>query len=348
MAHSPMSPPLNALGKLKQLENTGLEKLPRDFSIISLYSAIQNGVNLDELRACIQQYKDGILVFSESFKLHAWPALFYAVASINTGYLDLHLEFGADPEKTGCLPGAGCMPLPLMAFAIINRSENATDSSDIVARLLCASVNLKSVPEDLWVDRPVALDALAVEDSRVWCTPDVRERLAAAITVTHCYLFRRASETSVLNERTIQIATGNKASSLLNIGHSIVGQQTACSRVLDIVFAHVAMKREEPLLLAFAGPPGHGKAELAERIGDMISAKSVSINCAEVSSSWGLFGSEPGYHADSNGAILNNFLMENDGKVSIVFLDELDKTRQEVIDSLLRVYEKGKCLKPPT
>jgi hypothetical protein len=315
-------------GKLLQLEKIDLCNIPTPINIRTLCSAVSHGVDVHELRNCIEQYTKVDPETTDLLKEHGWPILFYAVAITEIKYLEFFLEYGLDPTKTSQSPGAAAMPL--IAFTIINGSDTAADTSEIIARLLCASVNPKTIPEGMWADLPAELDALAMSDDRSWCTPDIRNRLKTSLTVTHCYLLLRASETDTENARTTQIAKGNTMAKLLEIGHSIVGQQPACMRVLDLVFAHIALKRPEPLLLAFAGPPGHGKTELAERIGDMISCETTTVNCAEIRTSWGLFGAESGHGGQSNGTTLNNFLVDNKGETSVVFLDEFDKSNQEV------------------
>jgi len=336
----PFDATLDSSGRLTQLDKVELCNIPSPINIRTLCSAVLHGVDIDELKNCLQQYTKLRPDTPEFLKQYGWPVLFYAIATNNTQYLDFFLKYGIDPTR---MPQSSkATSIPLLAFAIMNGSDNALDTSEAVARLLCAGVDPKTIPECMWDELPVALDALAVGDSRSWCTPEVRSRLEASLTVTHCYLLRRAMEVPAANARTVQIAEGNTMAELLEIGHSIVGQQPACMRVLDLVFAHIALKRPEPLLLAFAGPPGHGKTELAERIGGMIACKTTSINCAEIRSSWGLFGAESGHGGQSNGTTLNNFLVENKGKHSVVFLDEFDKTNQEVVNALLRVCEKDR------
>jgi hypothetical protein len=145
-----------------------------------------------------------------------------------------------------------------------------------------------------------------------------------ALTVTHRYLLYQAYSTVVSNAHTKQIAKMNDMSKLLNIRSKIVGQWEACDRVFDLVFAYVAMQKSEPLLLAFAGPAGHGKTELAEQLGIMIGVKSLSISCAEIRTSWGLSGSETGFANHGNGTKLNNFLVEIGEKHAFVLLGEFD------------------------
>jgi transcriptional regulator with AAA-type ATPase domain len=232
--------------------------------------------------------------------------------------------------------------MPLIAYAVINGLETGADSSAMVAKLLCAGADPKTIPVDMWLDGHQGLGSLSLSDRPAWCTLELHRLLATAFTVTHIYLLRRANEAEVSNELTLQMVKGTKMSKLLKIGHTVIGQQTACLRVLDRVFAHVALKRSEPLLLAFAGPAGHGKTELAENLGTMISAETVSINCAEIRTSWGLFGSESGYIGSQDGTILNNFLVKNNGRHSVIFLDEFDKTDSRVVEALLTLCEKGR------
>jgi ATP-dependent Clp protease ATP-binding subunit ClpA len=126
---------------------------------------------------------------------------------------------------------------------------------------------------------------------------------------------------------------------ILKIGHSIIGQHTACERVFDLIFTYKSVKKpkSEPLLIAFAGPAGHGKTKLAEQLGDMTSSSTTSVNCAELRSSWGLSGSEAEYNGHQDGTSLNNFLVVNDGEYSMVFLDEFDKTHSSVVEALLTI-----------
>jgi ATP-dependent Clp protease ATP-binding subunit ClpA len=141
------------------------------------------------------------------------------------------------------------------------------------------------------------------------------------------------------NQRTQQITNGNDTYGILSIRHTVIGQQVACDRVFDLVFAHVAMHRDETLLITFAGPAVHGKTELAEQVGAMISKESTSVICAELRTSWGL---EPGHGGYHDGTKLNHFLADNAGQYSVVFLDEFDKTESKVVEALLTICQTGK------
>ncbi|KAF3913732.1 hypothetical protein AA313_de0206524 [Arthrobotrys entomopaga] len=53
------------------------------------------------------------------------------------------------------------------------------------------------------------------------------------------------------------------------------------------------------------------------------------------------FGPHAPYNGCEQGSPLNNFLVANSGKRSIVFLDEIEKTSREILNALLVPFERG-------
>jgi len=43
--------------------------------------------------------------------------------------------------------------------------------------------------------------------------------------------------------------------------------------IYDTIFAQIALQESELVATAFAGPEGHGKTELAEKVGETMPAK---------------------------------------------------------------------------
>lgn len=95
------------------------------------------------------------------------------------------------------------------------------------------------------------------------------------------------------------------------------------------------------MVMAFAGPSGHGKTELASAIGAILSIKTTVIDCTRVTTVWGLFSTTSGWQNQEQGSQLNNFLADHNGLRSIIFLDEFDITDKEVQNALLLVVDKG-------
>lgn len=103
--------------------------------------------------------------------------------------------------------------------------------------------------------------------------------------------------------------------------------------VMTRVFNQIANQKKKPLVIAFSGPSSHGKTEMAIQIGDMLSAKHTTIDCAQLEHWMDLLGSTSGYNRSKEGSEMNNFIAENSGERAVVFLDEFDKTEEEIRES---------------
>ena len=90
------------------------------------------------------------------------------------------------------------------------------------------------------------------------------------------------------------------------------------------------------------GPSGHGKTELAKRMGELLSLELECIDCTEMKHETDLFGPKKPYIGHEQGSPLNNFLTRLTGRRCIVFLDEFEKTTREVQNALLVPFDEGK------
>lgn len=102
------------------------------------------------------------------------------------------------------------------------------------------------------------------------------------------------------------------------------------------------MSKSKPLILSFVGLSGHGKTELANQVGDLLSVKTLVVDMTQIRHETDLFGCLPPYMRYDKGSTLNNFLGKHSGERTVVFLDEFDKTQQEVRESLLLVLDSGR------
>ena len=98
---------------------------------------------------------------------------------------------------------------------------------------------------------------------------------------------------------------------------------------------------KHPLACLFTGPSGHGKTELARRMGDLLSIDMVRVDCTEMKQETDLFGPKKAYKGWEDGSPLNNFLADKAGERCVVFLDEVDKTHAEVRNAMLLPIESG-------
>jgi ATP-dependent Clp protease ATP-binding subunit ClpA len=99
---------------------------------------------------------------------------------------------------------------------------------------------------------------------------------------------------------------------------------------MERIYSHIVDGANKPVVMAFPGPDGHGKTELALKLDDLLFAKHILVDAAQLKNRSDLLGPSMGYHGSGKGPVLNNFIAENNGKRAIVFLDEFDKTTQEI------------------
>lgn len=323
-------------------------KYPTPFSVETLCAAIQKVCSLATIKTYLSSYANSDS-FTRTMARAGWPALYYAVERNTADLVSTLLQYKADPHWS-CKE----FPIPLIAFAIIHGHREALDTTDVIRTLLASGVDPKTIPMDMWeayLEVPKATSGshsgfsaesgTTSSSEYLWCTAEVRRLLAESFHLTQRYNFWVAHRMKKPNIRIRQVAEGNKMSDLLKLPFFLVGQRPAAKMVQTKVFSYIAGKRNRPLVMAFDGPSGHGKTELARVMGDLLSVKTQVIDCSKVRDQWGIFGPTTGWRGYEKGSQLNNFLAANSGLRSVVFLDEFDKTEKEVRNALLVVIEKG-------
>lgn len=128
---------------------------------------------------------------------------------------------------------------------------------------------------------------------------------------------------------------------LFEVPFHIIGQQQSTQRVQNSILSHRLFNSATPLVFLFTGPSGHGKTELARRMGSLLSLDMVSIDCTEMKHETDLFGPKAPYTGSAAGSPLNNFLAKWTGQRAVVFLDEFDKTTDAIGNALLLLFESG-------
>lgn len=110
---------------------------------------------------------------------------------------------------------------------------------------------------------------------------------------------------------------------------------------MNKILAYDTMNRRRPLVLTFAGLSGHGKTELATSLGTLLGTDMCSIDMSKIETPMSFFGAAAPYDGHRGGSPLNNYLSGHTAERCVVFLDEFDKTRQEVRQSLLTILDTG-------
>ncbi|KAL8781309.1 MAG: hypothetical protein Q9213_006057 [Squamulea squamosa] len=115
----------------------------------------------------------------------------------------------------------------------------------------------------------------------------------------------------------------------------------AARTVQEWLTSHALHHIEMPLVLLFTGPSGHGKTELAKRMGELLSLPLLKIDCTQIRFTTDLFGPQAPYAGHQAGSPLNNFPTDQSGQKAVVFLDEFEKTTNDVHKSLLLLFDEG-------
>ena len=313
----------------------------QNFNMITICTAIQHDCTIPTLRWYLQQCRSATSEkeFEDTMEVYGCSTLFYAVAKNSVQAVQTLLEFGANPDSFACAR------IPLLAFAILQESYFRKNMSNVVKQLLAHGTNPRKIPEEMWNEywNDIKIPLKRVTDFGThWCSPSQYGDIAGALHLTHRYALYRAAKLDRRTARETQMASDHKILNLFKIPYFMVGQLPAVRLVIETVFSHITNHNPRPLVMVFAGPSGHGKTELAEQLGDILSIKHEKFACEKLQNSIDLLGGTNSWQRSQDGSEFNNFVADNDGKRAVVIMDEFDKTTEEVRLSLLNMLDKGK------
>lgn len=316
------------------------------FHTMALCNAISHDCSIEYVKTYIQHYRnDDEEEFLEMMHL-ATPCLYYAIGRNSSQLVTMLLEFGISPHG---LPHAGVKGeiLPPLAFAVIHGHRKSMDTTEIVKTLLAAGADPQTIPMHLWTnypEKPLAdwpsTSHLGNQRKNIsWCRKETLSLLAQGLNLSQRYYLHQASIRKSLTSREVQLAEIHDAVELLKLPYRIIGQLPILESLQQTILDH--LDSPSSLAIVFAGPPGHGKTELAQQLGGLLNMQTMAIACSQMKHDTELFGSKQGYERSSEGSQLNNHLATNNGKFSVAFLDEFDKTSHEVCAALLTVMSEG-------
>lgn len=314
------------------------------FSPLTLAAAIQEGRSKDEIKSYLLSYPRKDVERSISDKINgSHSAIFYAAKRAAFDIMELLLEYGADPSARS----PGSPNIPLLAATIMMTKWTYMNVDKLVALLLSYGASPQTIPENMWFDyikiptiwsfcsgRKFHLDA-------IWVHQEHRTILVDTLNLTIRYHLNRASLITPARTRHRQIARLIGAPRILHLPFHIIGQDYSLEMVMNKILAYDAISRKRPLVLAFAGLSGHGKTELATSLGYLLGTDMCNVDMSKTHSVTSLFGAAAPYRNYAEGSPLNNYLASHTGERCVVFLDEFDKTAQEVRESLLTILDSG-------
>ena len=317
------------------------------FSIDALAWAIQSSLSM----SCVERYlkrwnasqiKQDLNKPVESHTQKSYPVLFFAVERNCPELVRLLCGAGADPAQR-----AYPTDLPVLAYCIMSAEYQLSDTADVLFTILAMGASPYDLPHDMWCDyikNPTRIGPqLSDAEMKIhyWCSLEVREALCRTFNLLQRYQFKMASLLPGRSARSRQVAAAFGITPLFEIPFQIVGQRLAAKTTQEWIMSHALHHIEMPLVLLFTGPSGHGKTEIAKRMGELLSIPLLKIDCTQIHHATDLLRPQAPYQGHEEGSTLNNYLAEYTGKKAVVFLDEFEKTTEEVHKSLLLVFDEG-------
>lgn len=324
-----------------------------DFSVQTLAWAIQNGAG----EKCIERYLTRQnesetaerLCQSVQMELGApfFPILYFAAERNSPEIIRILCHAGAKPSQSTSLYAPAIFGVPLLPYTILSAEYELSDTTETVIALLAMGASPHEVPKDMWQDylqaptkdKPKQLGAFDMHET--WCTTEIREALCKTFNLLQRYSLWKAEQIERPTAREIQVAKAHNIMPLFETPYYIFGQQLATTQVLKRITSRLLFNSQKPLVLFFTGLSGHGKTELARRMGDLLSLELMIIDCTMMTYDTDIFGPWNPYQGSQVGSQLNNHLAGWDGERTVVFLDEFDKTTADVRQAMLLLFESG-------
>ncbi|KAH9874024.1 hypothetical protein IAQ61_004652 [Plenodomus lingam] len=305
---------------------------------MALSHAISRGCSIDSVKKYLQHFRQNPEEFAEIMQLGA-PVLYYAIGRNSPELLKLLIEAGIGPNERQ----DGDSMLPPLAFAVIHGHLQSLDTTEMVRILLASGFDPMIIPKHLWgkyVEKPEEVWPKTKKSIKpLWCDEKIHQLLAQGLNVSQRYYLYQASIRKPLTAGETQLAQIHKASGLLKLPYYMIGQLPIIQNLQQTILGHLDFPQS--LVMVFAGPPGHGKTELAQQLGNLLNVESVVVPCSQMETDFQILGPHQGYNGYKDGSLLNNHLAMNHGRFSVVFLDEFDKTSTKVCDALLTLMSEG-------
>ena len=269
-----------------------------------------------------------------------FPILFFAAERNSPEIATMLCQRGADMDRR--LEPSG---IPLLAYTIMSSEYSLVDTTDTLVAMLAMGANRRDIPRDMWCDYVTSVknenpkDWHAEDPSTRWCTAELRKALCRTLSIMQRYFLWKADYIERPMPRKKQVAQAHGTTPLFELPYRIIGQRWASEQIEESIISHYLFNMAQPLVVLFTGPSGHGKTELATSLGKLLSLPFLTVDCSVLRNSTDLLGTYAGYAGWTLGSPLSAHLAQHVGRRNVVFLDEFDKTTEDVRQSLLLLFE---------
>ncbi|KAF2403751.1 P-loop containing nucleoside triphosphate hydrolase protein [Trichodelitschia bisporula] len=313
------------------------------FMLGDLIGAVQKGATYATIQGYLRTTDQRAAMRNINGIVKGFPSMFYVVARNDEWLVRLFGSYGADVNVAHVKSG-----VPLLGFAIALAENIQADTTMMVETLLSLGATADVLPKafyapylrDMHAAGPHEEELIDLEDkNKQWCTESVRGRLGRTINLSQRYYLDKSTKVLKPSWRHKQVAKLKRAEALLGINYFLIGQTVAANMLMRKFLSYMVLPKKKPLVMVFAGPSGHGKTELARRLGYLLSLDFLPVDCTTVSHERELFGPRAPMVGAEQGSPLNNFLARHTGQRAIVFLDEFEKTNQDVHKTLLIPFD---------
>lgn len=239
------------------------------------------------------------------------------------------ITYGADPNARHFPSG-----IPVLALAIFQNNGSAVVATTI---LLEMGADPFVIPKDLWNDDDSYSNISDDPLSTQWCDEANKNLLAKCFNLSIKQCLQAAAKKAITPSNRENEIFGVDLVNVESSDHLLVGQEAAIRRVNEYLRCHILCGGSEPLVLAFVGPAGHGKTELARRIGTihpLLSARPKATDLAKA-----LVASM----STEEGEILEELPPQVPGAddINVICFDDLDKVDSQLLTSVLDGVDKG-------
>jgi len=226
---------------------------------------------------------------------------------------------------------------PQSALAFTLNNDRLTRKLDIVKTLLAFGADPAAL-KDPALNPPHRTES---SENLAQSSPPPSTSIEEMDPATRYYMTRAAASNT---RRTSALIQRSFFRPLTRMRYELVWQDRALEQLFRVLSIHSQQLTADPIVVLLCGPSGHGKSLLASKFGALLDVPTHTVNMTTLRSAhdlWQSYSMSP--YEEFSTFSLAEFLVRNEGKRCVVVLDEMEKTEEKALWSLLMPWELGRC-----